>query len=92
MSKLFRNVLFVRSVELVQNIPIQEVPMLFIVCGGEDGSVEETREFVRVLAKRSIPYEYREISPREHEWRIWNEEIPVFLDKLDRLDGFQPIE
>jgi putative tributyrin esterase len=77
--------------ELIQNIPVEEVPMLFIVCGGEDGNIENTHQFLQALAKRHIAYEYREISPREHEWRIWNEEIPVFLDKLDRLDGFQPV-
>jgi putative tributyrin esterase len=78
--------------ELAQQVPVNEVPMLFIVCGGEDGNIEETHDFLRVLAKRGIPYEYREISPREHNWRIPNEEIPAFLDKLDKLDGFQPVE
>jgi putative tributyrin esterase len=77
--------------ELVQNIPVEEFPMLFIVCGGQDGNIESTHAFLVELAKRHIPYEYREVSPRAHEWRIWNEEIPVFLDKLDRLEGFQPI-
>ena len=74
--------------ELAARIPVEEVPMLFIVCGGEDGNAEDTHAFLALLAKRRIPYEYREISPRGHDWRIWNEEIPVFLDKLDHLDGF----
>ncbi len=74
--------------ELAAKIPVEDVPMLFIVCGGEDQNSETTHEFLSVLAKRRIPYEYREISPREHDWRIWDEEIPVFLDKLDRLEGF----
>ena len=74
--------------ELAARIPVEEVPMLFIVCGGEDGNAEDTHAFLALLANRRIPYEYREISPRGHDWRIWNEEIPVFLDKLDHLDGF----
>jgi putative tributyrin esterase len=74
--------------ELAQQVPVEEVPMLFLVCGGQDGNIERTHAFLELLAKRRIPYEYREISPREHEWRIWNEEIPVFLNKLDKLEGF----
>ncbi len=77
--------------ELAQQVPVEEVPMLFLVCGGQDGGVEQTHAFLQVLGKRRIPYEYREISPRGHEWRIWNEEIPVFLDKLEKLDGFEPL-
>jgi putative tributyrin esterase len=76
--------------ELAQQVPVEQVPMIFLVCGGEDEGVKETHAFLEVLAKRLIPYEYREISPRGHEWRIWNEEIPVFLDKLEKLDGFEP--
>jgi putative tributyrin esterase len=77
--------------EFAQNVPVEQFPMLFIVCGGQDGNIESTHAFLLELAKRHIPYEYREISPRAHDWKIWNEEIPVFLDKLDRLEGFQPI-
>jgi putative tributyrin esterase len=78
--------------ELAQQVPVNEVPMLFIVCGAQDGSIEETHDFLRVLAKRGIPYEYREVSPRGHSWQVPNEELPAFLNKLDKLDGFQPVE
>jgi putative tributyrin esterase len=77
---------------LAQQVPVNEVPMLFIVCGAQDGSIEETHDFLRVLAKRGIPYEYREVSPRGHSWQVPNEELPAFLNKLDKLDGFQPVE
>jgi putative tributyrin esterase len=74
--------------ELAAKIPVEQVPMLFMVCGGEDGLAEVNHQFISLLAKRRISYEYRELSPREHDWRIWNEEIPVFLDMLDHLGGF----
>jgi putative tributyrin esterase len=74
--------------EVAAKVPLEQMPMLFMVCGGEDGLAELHHQFISLLAKLRIPYEYRELSPREHDWRIWNEEIPVFLDKLDHLDGF----
>ncbi len=74
--------------ELAAKIPVEQAPILFIVCGGEDGLAEINHQFISLLAKRRISYEYRELSPREHDWRIWDEEIPIFLDKLDHLEGF----
>jgi putative tributyrin esterase len=74
--------------EIAQQVPGEQVPMLFLVSGGEEDGVEQTHALLEVLAKRRIPYEYREISPRGHDWRIWNEEIPAFLDKLEKLDNF----
>ncbi|HTC93611.1 MAG TPA: alpha/beta hydrolase family protein [Terriglobales bacterium] len=74
--------------ELAAKISVEQAPMLFIVCGGEDGLAEINHQFISQLAKRRIAYEYRELSPREHDWNIWNEEIPIFLDKLDHLEGF----
>jgi S-formylglutathione hydrolase FrmB len=74
--------------ELVTKVPVEKMPMLFIVCGGEDGLAEINHQFITLLAQHRIPYEYHERSPREHDWRIWDEEIPIFLDRLDHLEGF----
>ncbi len=64
--------------------PGQQLPLIYIACGGEDGLVKGNRLFVAELAQRKIPYEYREISPRAHTWDFWDDQIRIFLDILDQ--------
>ena len=33
--------------ELAQQVPVEEVPMLFLVCGGQDGGVDQTQMCIR---------------------------------------------
>ncbi|MBM3812775.1 MAG: esterase family protein [Acidimicrobiia bacterium] len=73
---------------LLEKVPAESVPMLYIACGGQDFLIASNREFVAALASRKIPYEYREISPRGHTWDFWDDHIRVFLDKLAGLPGF----
>lgn len=74
--------------ELLDKIPPAEMPALYIACGGQDFLVAQNREFVRVLAEKKIPYEYREISPRVHSWDFWDDQIAIFLDFLAKRPGF----
>jgi putative tributyrin esterase len=64
--------------ELVAKVPRDELPQLYISIGSEDFLLEENREFVRLLAKLKIPYEYHEV-PGKHEWAVWDREIQVIL-------------
>lgn len=64
--------------------PGQQLPLIYIACGGEDGLVKSNRQFVAELALRKIPYEYREISPRAHTWDFWDDQIRIFLDILEQ--------
>ena len=73
---------------LVDKVPIADMPLLFITCGGEDFLIDGNRKFVALLASKRVPYEYREISPREHTWDFWDDSLRVFLDLLDRRPGF----
>ncbi|HEV2176290.1 MAG TPA: alpha/beta hydrolase family protein [Terriglobia bacterium] len=75
--------------ELVKKVPPAEMPMLYFAEGGEDFLIDSNHQFVALLAKLRIPYEYREVSPREHTWDFWDEQIRVFLEKLARLQGFE---
>ncbi len=67
---------------LLEKIPPAEMPGIYIACGGQDFLLAQNREFVRVLAEKKIPYEYREVSPRVHSWDFWDDQIRVFLDML----------
>jgi putative tributyrin esterase len=76
--------------QLIEKIPYAQLPMIYIAVGGQDFLLAENRAFVQLLAEKKIPYEYREVSPRVHEWDFWDEQIQVFLSKLDELRGFAP--
>lgn len=78
--------------EIAKKVPAAEMPMLYFAEGGEDFLLKSNREFMNLLASLKIPYEYREVSPREHTWDFWDEQIQVFLEKLARLPGFESRE
>ena len=73
---------------LVEKVPIPEMPMIYVACGGQDFLLAQNRAFVQLLASKRIPYEYREVSPRIHSWDFWDEQIDVFLNAISRLPGF----
>jgi len=75
---------------LLEKVPAAEMPGIYIACGGQDFLIAQNREFVRVLAERKIPYEYREVSPRVHSWDFWDDQIDIFLDMLEKRPGFAP--
>ncbi|MEZ5400323.1 MAG: alpha/beta hydrolase family protein [Bryobacteraceae bacterium] len=63
-------------------------PLIYIACGGQDFLVEDNRAFVKALAAKKIPYEYREVSPRAHSWDFWDDQIRIFLDLLAQKPGW----
>ncbi|MBZ5565326.1 MAG: esterase family protein, partial [Acidobacteriia bacterium] len=75
--------------EILAKVPREQMPTLYIAEGGEDFLIKGNREFVAELAKLKVPYEYREVSPREHTWDFWDEQVRIFLEKLARLEGFE---
>lgn len=74
---------------LVDKAPPAQMPFLYLACGGQDFLIFENRAFVELLAKKGVPYEYREISPRGHSWDFWDDHLQVFLEMIARLPGFQ---
>ena len=67
-----------------EKLPVAEAPLIYIACGGQDGLVTQNREWVKLLAEKKIPYEYREVSVKGHSWDFWDDNIQIFLDMLNR--------
>ncbi len=73
----------------IEKLNPAEAPLIYIACGGQDFLIAGNRDFVKALAEKKIPYEYREISPRGHSWDFWDDNIRIFLDMLSRRDGWR---
>ncbi len=74
---------------LVEKVPMSQMPDIYIACGGQDFLIDSNREFVKLLAEKKIPYEYREISPRVHSWDFWDDNIKIYLKHLSTLEGWR---
>jgi S-formylglutathione hydrolase FrmB len=74
---------------LLEKVPPASLPMMYIACGGQDFLLEQNRAFVELLAKKNLPYEYREVSPRVHAWDFWDDQVRIFLEMIARLPGFR---
>ncbi|MGH9470560.1 MAG: alpha/beta hydrolase [Terriglobia bacterium] len=72
--KRWRNDVF----ELIGEIPVSEMPQLYLAVGSSDPLLGENREFVALLARLKIPYRYCEV-PGRHEWAVWNSQVQRVL-------------
>ena len=59
------------------------VPYLYVACGTEDGLLQSNRDFVTLVQKQKIRYEYRE-SRGAHSWEYWDRELPGLLQAMER--------
>jgi putative tributyrin esterase len=64
--------------ELVEKVPADQLPQLYISVGSGDFLLQENRDFVKLLSDLKMPYQYREF-PGKHEWPVWDREIQVVL-------------
>jgi len=69
---------------LVADIPLESVPWLYLARGNQDLFVADNRRFVERLTARTIPYEYRELSPFGHSWDAWDGQLVNFIDLLSK--------
>lgn len=63
---------------LIGEIPVSELPQLYLAIGSSDPLLPENREFVAILARLKIPYRYCEV-PGRHEWKVWDSQVQRVL-------------
>lgn len=69
--------------------PGRPAPRFYVSCGTADSLMPASRQLVRLLESRNIPHEYREIPGGDHSWRVWDDELGVFIDLLGRQPGWR---
>ena len=71
---------------LAAAMPSAQAPYIYVDCGTDDGLLASNREFVDVLKKAGLAYEYHEY-PGAHTWNYWdariNEVLPLIMRKLE---------
>lgn len=63
---------------LIREIPVSELPQLYLAIGSSDELLPMNRDFVHILSEYRIPYHYCE-QPGKHEWSVWNDQIQRVL-------------
>jgi putative tributyrin esterase len=56
-------------------------PYLFLSCGEGESLLVPNREFVAVLERQHLPYEFH-VVPGGHDWTQWNKEVPKLFERL----------
>ncbi|MDE3178421.1 MAG: hypothetical protein KGM47_02075 [Acidobacteriota bacterium] len=64
--------------ELIRQIPVSELPSLYLAIGSSDMLLQMNRDFVHILSEYRIPYHYCEV-PGKHEWPVWDSQIQRVL-------------
>jgi putative tributyrin esterase len=66
---------------LAEKAKPEALPFLYLDCGTGDSFLDANREFVALLQKRKIAYEYRE-APGAHGWDYWDRQVRGMLAVL----------
>ncbi len=75
--------------ELIGEIPVSEMPQLYLAIGSSDMLLNENRDFVKLLAELKIPYQYSEV-PGRHEWPVWDSQVQRVLALQAPVIGASP--
>ena len=59
----------------------KKLKLLWIACGKEDRLMENSRQFVEVLKKNGVRYDFREIEGN-HSWPVWRRYLADFAPLL----------
>jgi len=79
---------------LIQRVPPEEVPHIYLDCGTEDGLIEGAREFASILIQKNLPFDYMQAAGR-HNGAYWTQSvgriIGVQYEVMRRALGERPV-
>ncbi|MGH9397644.1 MAG: alpha/beta hydrolase [Terriglobia bacterium] len=75
--------------ELIREIPVSELPDLYLAIGSSDELLQMNRDFVHILSEYRIPYHYCEV-PGKHEWPVWDSQVQRVLALQAPIIGALP--
>jgi S-formylglutathione hydrolase FrmB len=79
---------------LIDQVPPERVPHIYIDCGTEDGLIDGARELAGVLMEKGLPFDYMQMSGR-HNGAYWTQSIgrilPVQYEVMRRALGERPV-
>jgi putative tributyrin esterase len=78
---------------LIQQIPVEQIPYIYIDCGTEDGLINGARELARILMEKNVPFDYMQMAGR-HNGAYWTQSlgriIGVQYEVMRRALGERP--
>ena len=77
-SSFFFNGLEFPTRTMIQSIPPEEMPRLFIDIGGEDHLLQANRQLEKLLMKENVAYEWY-LFPGRHEESYWSSHMEQYL-------------
>jgi len=79
---------------LIQRVPPEQVPHIYLDCGTEDGLIEGAREFAGILLQKNLPFDYMQMAGR-HNGAYWTQSvgriIGVQYEVMRRALGERPV-
>lgn len=70
---------------LVEMVDPAALPYLWLTAGADDFLFDQTLAFAQALRKRHLLFEFH-TAPGDHEWAVWNRELPGMLEAaMERL-------
>jgi putative tributyrin esterase len=79
---------------LIQRVPPDQVPHIYIDCGTEDGLIEGARELAGILIQKNLPFDYMQQAGR-HNGEYWTRSIGriigVQYEVMRRALGERPV-
>ncbi|MDO4298733.1 MAG: alpha/beta hydrolase-fold protein [Lachnospiraceae bacterium] len=70
----------------------KKLPDIFCCMGERDFLLESGERFRQYLEEKQVAHRYDLLPEYEHEWAIWEKELPEFLDWLPRTDLYAGME